>query len=497
MDQFDVIRQSVDVAVRVIANARADCWATAVAAGASYPAGGDPWLGHAVEQLCVQAAHAPDLGDPSRVAIPEFDGKIDREGIDALTARLVELRALIPPAALGMVVSTPRPSLRFPTSPTADDSPATAEPGVRRRAPAFGAIAGVVIALVAGVGVITAVSQSSDDQGASSSLESSAVSTNVGTEGPAATISTDDPATSTPSVIATTTAPEVTASATTTTDVTTTVTTTTVVDTTIAALPEAPATTARTPPTPPATAAPVATAPTTTVPRTTTTTAAPTGPDLTQLPYFWALATFSVPGADAMVATSVDRSPAWAYGQHLRLGFEADPKVVAARTSLRRRTDGGLDWCITGTCRVLRDIVVTGDGLVETFTVDGSPLARDVRSWAGDGPLLCPTGPAPCTDPTSIALRIGSVFSVGGSTFVDLEVTVGPNAPGGVRLGGIQALVDATARPSRAIVAPLAPPGARTVWLVRFDRFDALAPLQLDLSVAVNDVPAQWQLVDR
>jgi hypothetical protein len=35
------------------------------------------------------------------------------------------------------------------------------------------------------------------------------------------------------------------------------------------------------------------------------------------------------------------------------------------------------------------------------------------------------------------------------------------------------------------------------VWLVRFDRFDALAPLQLDLSVAVNDVPAQWQLVDR
>lgn len=503
MDQFDVIRQSVDVAVRVIANARADCWATAVAIGATYPKDGDPWLGHAVEQLCDQAQHAPDLGDPALVLVPEFDGRIDREGLDALTARLVELRALVPPAALGIVVAAAQSGaeqpLRFPLTPTATTSTAPPESRARHRAATLGLIAGVVIAALAGVSAIAAVWQSSDDNGVSSSPQSSAMSSTDASDVIGSLVPASTPKDSSAAAIATSSTDQ-TAAATSSTVLSTTTSapaSTTVATSSAAPTSVAPATTVPTNVVP-ASTTPATTTPAVTVPRVTTTTVAvPSGPNYTQIPYFWALATFTPAGAEAMTANAVDRSPAWAYGQHLRLGFEADPRVAGARTSLRQRADGSLEWCITATCRVLRDIVVTSDGKVESFTVDGSPLSRDVRSWAGDGPLLCVGGSAGCTEPTAIALRMGSVFSVGSSTFVDLEVTVGPGVPGVVRLGSVQAMAGGTVRPSRAVVAREASAGSRVVWLFRFDRFDALAPLQLDLSVAVNEVPEQWLFSDR
>jgi hypothetical protein len=517
MDQHDVIRQGVDVAVRVIAHARRDCWSTAVAIGATYPVDGDPWLGHAVEQFCDQAQHAPDIGDPTQVDVPLFDGRIDREGLDAITARVVELRALIPPAAVAMVVSSESSEsfwhddrdsfangVRYGTASTttrAGTDAFAASPRTRRRTTGAGVIIGVVAASLLGVGAITAAWRSAtDDTPASptaSTLSLADVTTPDSAARSASTQSSSAPTVATTSTTSTTVPP-------------TTIATTappTTVDVPATVAPTAPA---RVTPTPVVTAAPKVTtppntAPVTTAPPTPTTPTTPTttptpipaAPDLSQLPYYWALATFTPAGAEAMTSLAVDRSPAWAYGQHLRLGFEADPAVARARTSLRQRADGSLEWCITSTCRVLRDIVVTSDGKVESFTVDGSPLARDLRSWAGDGPLLCLNGTGTCAEPAAVAVRLGSVFSVGTSTFVALELTVGRSVSGGVRLGGIQAVVDGSPRTTRAIVAREAQPGGRGVWLVRFDRFDALAPLQLDLDVSVAGIPARWQLADR
>lgn len=494
MEPHDVIRHCVDIAVRVIAHARADCWATAVAIGGTYPNGGDPWLGNAVAQFCDQARHAPDIGDPAAVVVPTFDGQIDREGLDALMARLDDLRALIPPAAVALVVApVAQPDTAGWSDMWGDEVPRRGaeepqRPTRRPRRAGAAVLVGAIVAAIASAGVITAAWRANDDG-------PSAADTAGSTAGTAelARASATSPTTSVVDT-ASTASTTATAAATTTEPATTVADTTTVPLTTVPATPVPVATTAA--PAPPTTRRPTPTTPATQPPAPTTP-PPPPAPGLSAQPYFSALGSFSPAGATAMMAQSVERGPAWAYGRHLQLGFEADPGVARAAVSLRDLPDGSLQWCITGKCRILRDFTFAPDGRVDSFTVDGSPLVDDVRAWLGDGPLLCIGGSGSCTEPTAVAVRLAAVFSVGTSTFVDIEVTVGADHQGVVAPGSATAVVDGVARPSRAGVARQVGPGQRTVWLYRFDRFAARAPLQIDLGVTAGGAPTLWQLPDR
>lgn len=233
------------------------------------------------------------------------------------------------------------------------------------------------------------------------------------------------------------------------------------------------------------------TVPPTTVPPTVSPTSVPPVADH---PYFRALGRWDEGGAVDMLGSSQNGSPAWSYARNLQQGFRAGASATGI-ASVRALSSDSVEHCIGERCFVLSDVELVGDDVV-SFSVDGADLEGRVGGWALDDVWTCWYFGADqgCPAPNAATIHLTSIYRVGTTTYVSVEVQVGESTPGPVVFESMSITDSTGSHIDTDVVAEPVAVGGTAVWLIVTDGVDVGSVWEVSIGATFGSDYRVWLL---